>query len=142
LRYWDSSAIVPLLAEQAASAAVGGTASHDQGMVTWWGTTIECVSALTRLEREGRLDAAQVTLGLNRLDLIAEGWTEIAPSNRVRQAARRLLRVHPLRTGDALQLAAAVVAADGDPRSLGFVTLDDRLAEAAEREGFRVLQPA
>jgi predicted nucleic acid-binding protein len=142
VRFWDSSAIVPLLVEQSASPAVVRTAGLDGGMVTWWGTTIECVSALSRLEREGRLDAASVTIGIDRLGQIAASWVEVGPSSRVRQAAQRLLRVHPLRAGDALQLAAAVVAADGDPGSLGFVTLDGRLAEAAEREGFSVVLPA
>ncbi len=43
---------------------------------------------------------------------------------------------------DGLQLAAAIVAADGEPRSLTFVTLDARLALAAEREGLPVVEPA
>jgi uncharacterized protein len=47
--------------------------------------------------------------------------------------------VHPLRAADALQLAAAVVAAERDPPSLEFVSLDDRLLEAASREGFRTV---
>jgi predicted nucleic acid-binding protein len=46
--------------------------------------------------------------------------------------------VHPLRAADALQLAAAVVAAEGIPASLSIVTLDERLAAAARREGFVV----
>jgi predicted nucleic acid-binding protein len=46
---------------------------------------------------------------------------------------------HPLRAADALQLGSAIVAADGDPSSLEFVTFDRRLAEAALREGFPVL---
>ena len=65
----------------------------------------------------------------------------MTPSQRVGQAAQRLLRVHPLRAADALQLAAAVVAADGEPGSMPFVTLDDRLALAAQREGFPVVMP-
>ena len=35
-------------------------------------------------------------------------------------------------------LAAAMVAADGTPGALPFVCLDERRAEAAEREGFPV----
>jgi predicted nucleic acid-binding protein len=59
----------------------------------------------------------------------------------VRQTAIRLLRVHPLRTADALQLAAAIAAAEDHPATLPFVTLDERLAQAAEREGFPVARP-
>jgi predicted nucleic acid-binding protein len=46
--------------------------------------------------------------------------------------------VHILRAADALQLAAAVVVAEGLPSSLDIVTLDERLAAAARREGFTV----
>jgi len=38
-----------------------------------------------------------------------------------------------------LQLAAAFVAADGRPSSLDLVTLDDRVAEAARKEGFELI---
>lgn len=49
----------------------------------------------------------------------------------------RLLRLHPLQTADALQLAAALVAAEDDPTSQEFLTLDDRLKKAAQLHGFR-----
>jgi hypothetical protein len=49
-----------------------------------------------------------------------------------------MLRVHPLRTADALQLAAAWLAAERRPPTMTFVTLDARLAEAARKEGFPV----
>jgi uncharacterized protein len=52
----------------------------------------------------------------------------------------RFLRVHPLRTSDALQLAAAFVAAERRPSSLEVVTLDDRLAAAARKEGFLLVE--
>ena len=67
---------------------------------------------------------------------------KIRPTERVRRAAARLLRVHPLRAADALQLAAAIVGSEDRPETLPFVTLDDRLADAATREGFRVIRPA
>jgi len=41
-----------------------------------------------------------------------------------------------LRTADALQLAAAFIGAERRPSSLELVTLDDRLASAARKEGF------
>lgn len=43
-----------------------------------------------------------------------------------------------LRAADALQLAAAIEWA-GTPVSGGFVTFDQRLARAAEREGFDIV---
>ncbi len=113
-------------------------AAEDPVMCVWWATEIECVSALSRLEREGALTEAAITAALERLDLLAEGWNEVQATAALRGAARRLLRVHALRAADALQLAAAVVVAEGLPASLAVVTLDERLATAARREGFAV----
>jgi predicted nucleic acid-binding protein len=66
-------------------------------------------------------------------------WTQISDAVATRLHAERIVVDHPLRAADALQLGAALVAADGDPQSLELVTLDRRLAEAARREGFPVL---
>lgn len=111
----------------------------DEGLVVWWGTAVECTSAVARRERLGDHDTAATTAALERLSELEEGWEEIAPSVPVRDLARRLLRVHPLRAPDALQLAAALIAAGQEPATLAFVTLDERLAAAARREGFEVL---
>jgi hypothetical protein len=58
----------------------------------------------------------------------------------MREAAVRFLRVHPLRSADALQLAAAFIAAERRPSSLQVVTLDDRLTAAARKEGFVLIE--
>ena len=142
MRFWDASAVVPLLIEETTSAAVLAIVDTDPHLVVWWGTEVECVSAITRRERDGAFDPSQVTTATSRLRSLAEAWREVDPSSTVRHTAVRLLRTHQLRAGDALQLAAAIVAADGDPGTLAFVTLDDRLAVAASREGFPIVIPA
>jgi uncharacterized protein len=138
LRFWDSSAIVPLIVAEVSTDGVQAIAAQDPAMCVWWGTEIECISAVARLEREDALTETAMTAALERLELLGEAWNEVQPVAAVRGMARRLLRVHPLRAADALQLAAAVVAAEGVPASLGLVTLDERLAAAARREGFAV----
>ena len=138
MRFWDSSAIVPLIVAEASTEAVQAIAGDDPVMCVWWGTEVECVSAVARVEREDSLAAPATTEALRRLDVLAESWNEVQPVAAVRGTARRLLRVHPLRAADALQLAAAVTAAEGVPTSLDVVTLDERLAAAARREGFTV----
>jgi predicted nucleic acid-binding protein len=80
------------------------------------------------------------TEALERLDGVLLASREVQPVERVRRLATRLLRVHPLRTADALQLAAALAASEERPETLTLVTLDDRLALVAQREGFPVLQ--
>jgi predicted nucleic acid-binding protein len=113
---------------------------RDPDMLVWWGTPIECISAITRREREGALSLADAAVAIDRLRTLGRGWQEVLPTEVVRSAAQRILRVHPLRAADSLQLAAALVAAERDPASLTFVSLDERLSEAATREGFPILR--
>jgi hypothetical protein len=141
MKFWDSSAVVPLLVDESSSAAVMREFERDPEVVAWWATEAECVSALARLEREGSLTASSMGQGLRRLDGLARAWREVQPVTAVRTTAIRLLRVHPLRTADALQLGAAIVASEDHPATLHLVTLDERLAQAAEREGFAVVNP-
>lgn len=138
MRFWDASAVVPLVVTEPGSRHVERWAKEDPGIVAWWGTEVECAAAIARLERDGLLDESAVEAALAGLAQLARGWIEVEPSDVVRETATRLLRVHALRAGDALQLAAAHVASDRRPASLEFVTLDDRLASAARREGFVV----
>ena len=141
MKFWDSSALVPLLVAEPGSAAAFREYVADPEVIAWWGCEVECVSALARLEREGSIPAGSMAEALRRLDGIVLAWREVEPVARVRQIAIRVLRVHPLRAADALQLAAAIVASEDQPASLPLVTLDERLAEAAEREGFSIVRP-
>lgn len=141
MRFWDTSAVVPLLVSEPASPAVRQVYGRDPDIVAWWATAPECVSALARLERDGALTSTSILEALHRLDELSIGWREVEPVGRVHQVAIRLLRVHPLRAADALQLAAAIVASEEQPATLPFVTLDKRLARAGEREGFVVVRP-
>jgi uncharacterized protein len=138
LRFWDSSAIVPLIVTETTTEVLLASAGQDPVMCVWWASEVECVSALSRLEREGALGDEAITTALERLDRLAESWNEVQPTAALRGTARRLLRVHQLRGADSLQLAAAVIASEGQPASLSIVTLDERLAGAARREGFVV----
>jgi predicted nucleic acid-binding protein len=142
VRFWDSSAIVPLLVPEQASERLMRLHAGDPVVIAWWGAVVECVSAVARAERGGLLAAPGAVAGLRRLVALSRGWHEVEPCEEVRETAKRLLRVHDLRAADSLQLAAALVAAESRPASLEFVCLDDRLRLAAGREGFAVLPPA
>lgn len=134
--FWDASAIVPLLIAEKTTGHLQALARRDPDMMAWWGSTVECASALARLERDEALDAKGAGLAFQRLGQIAGAWHEVEPSEIVRENAIRFLRVHPLRAADALQLAAAFVAAERRPASLQVITLDQRLADAMRKEGF------
>jgi predicted nucleic acid-binding protein len=120
--------------------AVQAIALTDPAMLVWWGTEVECASAIAHLERDGALEDAEVTEAFDRLKRLADGWHEVDASDSIREAAVRFLRVHPLRAFDAMQLAAAFVAAERRPSSLELVTLDERLAAAARKEGFAMTE--
>jgi predicted nucleic acid-binding protein len=138
--FWDSSAVVPLLLDQADPEPARSILRDDPDMVVWWGTPVEVLSALARVERSRIVASADVDLARRALDDLADRWNEVLPSDEVRERAG-LLR-HPLRAGDAFQLGAALTWARGRPRGHRFLSLDERLAEAARQEGFDVLAPA
>jgi uncharacterized protein len=138
VKFWDASAIVPLLVAEESTRRLQTLAAEDSAMLVWWGSTVECISALARLERDGALNVRAMALALQRLRQLSAGWHEVDPSDEIRETAARFLRVHPLRAADALQLAAAFAAAERRPASLAIVTLDERLANAARKEGFAV----
>jgi predicted nucleic acid-binding protein len=139
LRFWDSSALVPLLVTERASRGVLRELERDPAILAWWMTEVECASAICRLERDGSLSPEGLVEAIGRLNQLAPSWQVIQPIPRVSVIAVRLLRTHPLRAADALQLAAAIEAAEQEPQTLPLVTLDERLARAAEREGFPVV---
>jgi predicted nucleic acid-binding protein len=136
MKYWDASGIVPLLVRQARTPDMVRILGQDPVMVTWWGTSVECLSALMRLVREGFLTADNLRDAERRLHELRNAWDEVLPGEACRRTAERMLRVHSLRAADALQLAAALIAADHDPERLEIVCLDQRLCEVAIREGF------
>ncbi|MGH7264188.1 MAG: type II toxin-antitoxin system VapC family toxin [Candidatus Rokuibacteriota bacterium] len=107
--------------------------------MVWWATRTECVSALLRRRREARLGQSVFDRAQRVLLALSAEWSEVLPSETLRSRSERLLRVHNLRAADAFQLAAALLWSRGDTRDHEVVALDDRLREAALREGFRVL---
>jgi predicted nucleic acid-binding protein len=138
MRFWDSSAIIPLCLKERASEAIKGLMKGDEDVVVWWTTRVECLSALSRRRREGVLSPGDETKARAVLSAIGTAWSEVQPTETVRLRAERLLSIHPLRAADALQLAAALIWAQETPRGLEFVCLDQNLREAALKEGFSI----
>ena len=136
--FWDSSALVPLLLPEARSEVLTRLLAADTEPVIWWGTPLECQSAIQRRHRERPLPQVELTVASDRLRLIVQHADSIAPSDDIRRRAARLLSFHPLRAADALQLAAALIWCEEQPHGETFVSLDDRLRDAALREGFAV----
>ena len=139
MRFWDTSAIIPLVSREPFSDALRRLIEEDTGMVVWWATRVECVSAISRRAREGLLGAEGEASARGLLDDLSESWTEARPTARLRAIAEQSLIAHPLRAADALQLASAMIWCGGEPRGRPFVCLDERLRTAASRSGFDLL---
>jgi predicted nucleic acid-binding protein len=139
VRFWDTSGLIPLLAEEPAREAMLIRLEQDPQILVWWGTRVEIASALARREREGGVAPGDIEQARSAVADLAGVWHEVVPSDLIRRAAERLVRTHPLRAADSLQLAAAWAASGQDPTTLELVCLDQRLAAAARREGFPVI---
>ena len=139
MKFWDTSAIVPLCVQEPNSATVRHILVEDPSFVVWWGTRPECVSALMRQVREGGLTPSDERAARHVLHTLLQTGLEMQASEAIRSTAERLLAVHPLRTADAFQLAAALQWCQGLTAGQGFVVFDQRLRDAGYREGFTVL---
>lgn len=139
MRYWDTSALLPLIIPEETSSAMRGFYRLDPVVLTWWGTAVEIESALARRERTGESSAAEVATFRRRLTAVARRWQEVQPTEAVRAAAIAVLGRRQLRAADALQLGAALAARELLPSLAIFLTQDDRLGTAAAAEGFTVL---
>jgi uncharacterized protein len=139
VRFWDSSALVPLVFDEPASEELRRLALQDEAPIIWALSSVEVLSALARLERSSS-DLDDLLGGVRRdaLELVRR-CRPVALVDAVRQRAERLVNVHALTAADALQLAAALVVSREQPETLEFVTLDRVLARAARLEGFPVL---
>ncbi len=140
MKFWDSSAILPLIVDEPSAPQVMPLVTADRTMVVWWGTWVECCSAIARRHRDGIIDDQQVARSHKLLDMLSAEWVVVEASKPVAITAARLVRTHPLTAADALQLAAAIILPDpGTSHHTEFVCLDKRLVKAAKAEGFTVL---
>src|SRR5512143_3397601 len=135
MRFWDSSAIVPLIVEEASSAACRSLLRADRTIAVWALSRVEVLSAIWREVRAGTMERIAAVQAGKRLDALSAAWTEVDGLTAVRARAERVVAVHPLRAADAMQLAAALVLSKERPR-WPFVTSDRLLAGVAELEGF------
>jgi predicted nucleic acid-binding protein len=139
VKFWDSSALVPLIVDGPTTGEIRQLVSDDGDLVVWMFSSVEVLSAIGRLDRGSKgLDDLIASIRAGVADQ-QRHWTLVTQGEAVRRRAERLVGIHPLAAADAMQLAAAQVASQDRPETLPFVTLDKVLAKAARLEGFRVL---
>jgi len=139
MRFWDSSALVAIALDERATSSVRELSREDPELMVWILSEVEITSALWRRRRANELTEIVRSDAQRQMDLTLSNAVTVADVPAVVRRARRLLASHTLRAADAMQLAAALLACEDEPSRLPFVTIDDRLAEAAAREGFTVV---
>ena len=107
MKFWDTSAIVPLCVREPRSPAVRSILAKDKAIVVWWATRIDLISALMRRSRQGGISRTGEKQARRLLEMLAKTWVEVQPAHSLRSTAERLLAVHSLRAADGFQLAAA-----------------------------------
>ncbi len=139
MKFWDSSAIVPLIIQEEQSKLCENLFKEDSQILVWTYTATEVLSALFRKYREGKLSDQELLIPQEKLNQLESSWSEVLPKESIKLRAHRLLATHSLRAADALQLAAALVAFRDQPEEKHFITFDQNLVKAARQEGFRVI---
>jgi predicted nucleic acid-binding protein len=137
--FWDSSALLPCLIQQGATARARQWLRKRSRPVICWFTVVEVNSALARLLRQGALSRSGHDVAMKQVRRLESRWVEVMPTTGLRRLANELLYKYELRAADALQLASALVWCNEHPRNRPFITLDDRLASAAAAAGFQVI---
>jgi hypothetical protein len=135
MRFFDASALVKRYVRERQTTQVRRLLAAGSVAVSRL-SEVEVPSALARLAREGRLSVRLRDRALTAFLADLAAWHVVELSVAVTALARSRLLQHPIRTGDAIQLASALwlQSALSEPLS-GFVAFDDRLIAAATAEG-------
>lgn len=104
---------------------------------------LEVYAAIRRRERGGSISAVDATAALDILRMEAARMVQEPLNPAVLEAARQVLDRTNLRWPDSLQLGAAIVARDMfQGTEIVFVSSSAHMLEAAQEEGFAVMDPA
>lgn len=142
--FLDSTAFAKLFVQEAGTDSLIRLmeATEDNRKLISAGTPLEVYAALKRRERSGGLAAedGESARGILRLEAARMVQQPLNPA--VLEAARQLLDRHELRSAEALQLGAAVVAREMfQGMEMVFISSDMRLLQAAQEEHFRIFNP-
>lgn len=102
MKFWDTSALVPLYVHEPNTSVVRELLAADSSIIVWWGTHTECISALMRQVRTGSITSPEERACRHVLHTLAQSWSEIQPSDALRSMAERVWYVRGLNGLDTL----------------------------------------
>jgi uncharacterized protein len=138
MRYFDASALVKRYVREKGSAKVQRLLAAEVPATSRL-SAVEIASAVARRVQEGNLsgeDRDRILAAVDR-DMTAVLVVEVSAA--VLTSAQLLLQRHPLRTGDAIQLASCLHLQEHIEDDVTFVGFDDRLLAAARAERLKTL---
>lgn len=136
--YWDTSALFAFVIAEKQSAKL-------RALVETQGSSTAYTSIITPLEFESAVQRrlTERTLNLREADrarLFGVDFRKkaflVPLDQNALDTALHLQKIYGLRPGDAIQLASARLGTD-NPSRVVFLCLDEKLTEAAKREGFQ-----
>lgn len=139
MRFWDTSALVPLITKEEHTPRMQEMIASDRNIAVSFITPVELTSTIWRRGRRWH-DQASFRRSLFKIAEFEANWTLVDDFEPAIKLARQLITKYVLRTGDAIQLAAALLLVDEHPEELPFVSLDADLSRAAREEGFPVVR--
>jgi predicted nucleic acid-binding protein len=138
VRFFDASALVKRYVRESATTRVRRLLARGDVVVSRL-SEVEVVSAFARLSRVGMWEADERDRASAAFTRDLSQWHVVEIAGEVTARARILLSKHPIRAGDAIQLASAQYFQQMLARPLElFVAFDDRLIDAARAEGLDV----
>ena len=135
IAYFDTSALVPLVITELASATCGRLWNEATRVVSTRLIYPEARAGLAQAERMHRLTAAEAAQVVDDLDAIALQISYLEITAELAASAGDLAQTHGLRGYDALHLASAALVNDDE---LVLVTGDRDLGQAARAIGLSV----
>jgi predicted nucleic acid-binding protein len=136
--YAESSAVLAWLLGEPGSDMVREQLAAAEIVLSSDLTLVECERVLIRAQTSGRISETAMADRHGRLVRAAEHWAVLSLGDEIVRRARQPFPLEPIRTLDALHLAAALHARSLVPETR-LLSLDDRLRDCARELGFELL---
>jgi hypothetical protein len=137
MRYFDASALVKRYVREEGTTRVRRLLASDVSATSRF-SAVEIASALGRRAREGAFSEADRDGAITALEADLTSMLVVELTKEIAMRAQALVRRHPLRAGDAVQLASCLYIQGELGEKTSFIGFDNRLTDAARREGLVV----
>jgi predicted nucleic acid-binding protein len=137
--YWDSSALVASFISEQETNKVRSFSMNAGDLRSYTAiiTPLEIESAIQRRFKEQSITVKQIDEArLLTMEFRKKTYLVVADQN-ILDIALHIQKIYNLRVADALQLGSARAGTE-NPSKVYFLCLDEKLNEAAKREGFNV----